>query len=265
MHAQTQLFQVIDALGRTASRADCTAGKSSAIKTAMIAITTKSSINVNAERKTQVDLPSSHNPSVNETELRARRERIPILKYPGAHGRPQVRPGSSSRSAPRGGPGASLAADRASAASRSPGHSARYGTPELIGFGVIAPFGGQDRQVAPGQMSVDPLIDAAKLLGAPDGRDPSPAPIRPRSTRPGGGGPAARRNRSSASSGSSASPSAQTCTATALSPSIWWHRAIRANSFRVMESLVAEPARLFRNNGIAGAATPDARWRWSPG
>jgi hypothetical protein len=35
---------------RAASRAACTAGKSNAIKTAMIAITTKSSIKVNAAR-----------------------------------------------------------------------------------------------------------------------------------------------------------------------------------------------------------------------
>ena len=36
---------------RAASRADCTAGRSKAIKTAMMAITTRSSINVNAERR----------------------------------------------------------------------------------------------------------------------------------------------------------------------------------------------------------------------
>ena len=36
---------------RAASRAACTAGRSKPIKTAMMAITTKSSINVNAERR----------------------------------------------------------------------------------------------------------------------------------------------------------------------------------------------------------------------
>lgn len=46
---------------------------------------------------------------------------------------------------------------------------------------------------------------------------------------------------------------AQVRKAAALSPSIWWHRAIRAKSFRVIESLVAEPARLFRRDRIAAA------------
>ena len=36
---------------RAASRADCTAGRSKAISTAMMAITTRSSIKVNAERR----------------------------------------------------------------------------------------------------------------------------------------------------------------------------------------------------------------------
>ena len=44
---QADLLEVVDALGaRAASRADCTAGKSSAIRTAMIAITTSNSISV---------------------------------------------------------------------------------------------------------------------------------------------------------------------------------------------------------------------------
>ena len=46
---QRDLLQVVGALRprRAASRADCTAGKSSEIKTAMIAITTRSSMSVN--------------------------------------------------------------------------------------------------------------------------------------------------------------------------------------------------------------------------
>ena len=45
---------------RAASRADCTAGSSSAIKTAMIAITTKSSIKVKAERALRAIHPMLH-------------------------------------------------------------------------------------------------------------------------------------------------------------------------------------------------------------
>ena len=35
---------------------------------------------------------------------------------------------------------------------------------EALGLGVVAAFGGQDRQVAPGDMPKDPLVDAAKLV-----------------------------------------------------------------------------------------------------
>ena len=56
----------------------------------------------------------------------------------------------------------------------------------------------------------------------------------------------ALRCQSSASSGSSESPSAHTRSAAAVSPSIWWHRAINANSFRVIESLGADRVRLRR-------------------
>ncbi len=47
MSGQRKLLQVVDALARrAASRADCTAGRSSEIKTAMMAMTTSSSISV---------------------------------------------------------------------------------------------------------------------------------------------------------------------------------------------------------------------------
>ena len=50
MRRQPQLLEVVDALGRrAASLADWTAGSKRAIRTAMIAITTKSSIKVNPE------------------------------------------------------------------------------------------------------------------------------------------------------------------------------------------------------------------------
>ena len=46
---EPDLLEIVRALPRrAASRADCTAGKRSAIKTAMMAMTTKSSIRVNA-------------------------------------------------------------------------------------------------------------------------------------------------------------------------------------------------------------------------
>jgi hypothetical protein len=40
---------------------------------------------------------------------------------------------------------------------------------------VVVSLQGQRRQVATGQMSVYPLVDATELLGAPQGEDPSPA------------------------------------------------------------------------------------------
>ncbi len=47
MHRQADLLEIVDALcARAASRADCTAGSNTAIKTAMIATTTSNSINV---------------------------------------------------------------------------------------------------------------------------------------------------------------------------------------------------------------------------
>jgi hypothetical protein len=38
-------------------------------------------------------------------------------------------------------------------------------TPEFLGLGMIAALGGDRCQIAPGQMSVNALIDAAKLIG----------------------------------------------------------------------------------------------------
>ena len=37
--------------------------------------------------------------------------------------------------------------------------------PQPFGLGMVAALGGQDRQVAPGPMTVDSLVDAAKLVG----------------------------------------------------------------------------------------------------
>ena len=94
-------------------------------------------------------------------------------------------------------------------------------------------------------------VDAGKLLGTPQRQDPPPALLRPRPTRPDAGAPPPCGTSSSASSGSSASPSAQARSAAPESPSIWCARAIRANSFRVIESLGAEPARLRRRYSSA--------------
>ena len=48
-------------------------------------------------------------------------------------------------------------------------------SPEAIHLGAVAALSGQHRQVAPGQVPVDSLIDAAKLLGPAQGQDPPPA------------------------------------------------------------------------------------------
>ena len=46
VHRQAHLLQVVDALARRRPRADCTAGNNKAMRTAMIAMTTSSSISV---------------------------------------------------------------------------------------------------------------------------------------------------------------------------------------------------------------------------
>jgi len=47
-----------------------------------------------------------------------------------------------------------------------PGAFGQHRLPQPPRFGMVAALGGQGRQVAQGQMAVDPLVDAAKLIGA---------------------------------------------------------------------------------------------------
>ena len=117
--------------------------------------------------------------------------------------------------------------------------------PEPTRLGVVAALLGQHGQVAPGQVAVDPLIDAAKLLGTLQGQDPPPARLRL--------GRLARlavdhrlAEEQLGVVGVEREPLGAGGQGRGRSPSIWWQRAIRANSFRVIESVGAEPARLWR-------------------
>src|SRR5579883_1557946 len=47
--------------------------------------------------------------------------------------------------------------------------------PEPGRLGRVAPLSGQPRQVAPGEMPINPLIDAGELLGASQRQDAPPA------------------------------------------------------------------------------------------
>jgi hypothetical protein len=47
--------------------------------------------------------------------------------------------------------------------------------PELLGLRAVAALGGQHGQVAPGQVPVDPLVEAAQLFGTLEVQDPPPA------------------------------------------------------------------------------------------
>ena len=46
-----------------------------------------------------------------------------------------------------------------------------------IDLGVIAALGGRGRQVGPGHVAIDPLIEAAKLVGTLQIQDQLPAPL----------------------------------------------------------------------------------------
>ena len=94
-------------------------------------------------------------------------------------------------------------------------------------------------------MAVDPLVHAGELLGPRQRQDPPPAllglgrlaavPVHHRLAEPELGVFGVER----------IAPASQTPQSGLVeSPSIWWTRAIRANSLRVIESLGAEPARL---------------------
>jgi hypothetical protein len=50
-----------------------------------------------------------------------------------------------------------------------------YVGPKLSGTIGVAALSGQHRQVAPGEMPVDSMVDAAKLFGPVQGEDPPPA------------------------------------------------------------------------------------------
>ncbi len=113
--------------------------------------------------------------------------------------------------------------------------------PYLRRLGMVAALGGQHRQVAPGQVPVDPLVDAGELLGPAQRQDPPPAALGLAPTRPAAGAPPPCGTSSSASSGSSASPSAQVRSAAPGRRASGGARAISANSFRVIESVGAEP------------------------
>jgi hypothetical protein len=49
--------------------------------------------------------------------------------------------------------------------------------PASLGLGKIAALGGEHGEVAPGEVSVDPLIDAAKLVGRLQARNPKPTAL----------------------------------------------------------------------------------------
>ncbi len=57
---------------------------------------------------------------------------------------------------------------------RSPGHSDKYFAPELFGFGQVAALGGDVSQIAPREMAIDSLVDAAKLVGPVQCQDAPP-------------------------------------------------------------------------------------------
>jgi hypothetical protein len=59
----------------------------------------------------------------------------------------------------------STARTRLASASRSLGYSANNLGPQSSRLGVIAALVGKARQVAPGQMTVDRLVEAAELIG----------------------------------------------------------------------------------------------------
>jgi hypothetical protein len=48
-------------------------------------------------------------------------------------------------------------------------------SPEPLGLGPIAPLLGQNGELAQGEMAVDPLVDAAELVGTLQRQDPPPA------------------------------------------------------------------------------------------
>ena len=129
----------------------------------------------------------------------------------------------------------------------------------------VAPLGGQHGQVAPGQVAVDPLIDAGKTARAAAGPGSAASTPRPRPTRRGAGAPppcgtTARRPR-----GRATAPRRRSAAPPAESPSIWCARAIRANSFRVIESVGAEPRQAPPEEPERLVPVAAARWRSRPG
>ena len=120
-----------------------------------------------------------------------------------------------------------------------------HGMPELGGLDRVAAFLGQHGEIAPGEMPIDAHVQAGELFGTPQSQDPPPArfglgrfaplPMHHRLAEQELGVLIVEGN-----------PSVQVRSAAAVSPSIWCDRAIRANSFRVIESLGADRARLLR-------------------
>ena len=123
------------------------------------------------------------------------------------------------------------------------GALSEHGLPESVHFGLIPALGGERGQVAPGEVAVDSLVDAAKLIGTLERQNQPPAflglgrfapmPVHHPPAEPQLGifrvelEPLRARGQCKRES-----------------PIIWCARASRAKIFLTIESLGAEPARL---------------------